>query len=146
MKTKQIQIAVIDHYHVHRKNMHKLIDELPNMHCACEASNGIEFVQKQMDIGIDVIVLDVNLPLVDGLHITRRIKAQNKHVKMLMISMNEDSQHLHELQRAGVDGFLCRSFNPQELESAIKKVKSGGQYCSPTIICKNKPLAPRHPH
>ena len=81
----------------------------------------------------DVVVLDISMPLLNGLEAGRQIKQKNKGVKLVFVTMNEDAELASEAFRAGAEGYLLKRSAASELSTAIREVVQGRSYITPLI-------------
>jgi DNA-binding NarL/FixJ family response regulator len=95
--------------------------------------DGHALVEAALAIPADVIVLDIAMPVLNGIEAARRIRATNERVKILFLSMHTDSAYLREAFRAGANGYLIKSSAISELAAAVEDVLAGGTYVSPRL-------------
>ena len=97
------------------------------------AANGRELVEAAQRLKPDIIVLDVAMPLLNGLEAGRQIKESLKNVKLVFVTMNEDAGLAAEAFRIGASAYLVKRSAPSELTSAIREVMKGRSYITPLL-------------
>ncbi len=101
-----------------------------------EASNGkdlLELLSSTSSVKADLVLMDINMPEMDGLTATRHIKQKFPHIKVIILSMMEEEHFITEAFQAGATGYLLKSVGYAELTRAIEVVVEGGQYISAQI-------------
>ena len=96
-------------------------------------SDGRALVAAAQQLKPDVIVLDIAMPLLNGLEAARQIKQLLRHVKLVFLTMNEDPDVAAEAFRAGASGYLLKRSAPSELMTAIREVMLGRSYLTPRV-------------
>jgi DNA-binding NarL/FixJ family response regulator len=97
------------------------------------AKNGKEAVEKALGLPIDCLIMDINMPLLNGLEATRIIKGQKPDIKIIVVSMLCDPVIVNKMRKAGADAFINKDTGKDELLKAIEKVMQGEKYISPEI-------------
>lgn len=100
------------------------------------ASNGSEAVELVMKNEIDCVIMDINMPVLNGLEATKLIKQQKLNVKVIVVSMLSDTAIVNKLLRAGADAFINKDSGKAELLRAITEVTDGKKYISPAIAAQ----------
>lgn len=136
-----------------------LLSSFDNYRVCGYAGNGNEFIRKISNGELpDMVLLDVNMPLMDGAETARWIKANHPKMKMIALSMYSDDIHIIRMLRAGVHGYLPKDSSPGELRAALDKVRQGQFYyselvsnammknviCEPDDAKRTYQLTPRH--
>ncbi|MCR8560947.1 response regulator transcription factor [Mucilaginibacter sp. BJC16-A38] len=97
------------------------------------ADNGRDAVELVMQHAIDCVIMDVDMPILNGLEATKQIKQQKPNVKIIVVSMLSDAAIVNKLLRAGADAFINKESGKAELLKAINVVINGKKYISPEI-------------
>jgi two-component system nitrate/nitrite response regulator NarL len=97
------------------------------------ANNGKEAVDKALANNIDCAIMDINMPVLNGLEATKLIKQEKPYVKVLVVSMQCDTSIVSKMLKAGADAFMNKDTGKTELLKAIDKVMHGEKYISPEI-------------
>ena len=98
-----------------------------------EAGNGREAVELAATLRPDVVVMDVAMPELNGIEATRRLTAENPHIRVVALSMHKDSVYVREILRAGARGYLLKDSVADDLVAAVRAVAGGEGYLSPAI-------------
>lgn len=98
------------------------------------AENGVSLLEQVPTLQPDLILLDINMPEVNGVDAARVLKADFPHIKVVMLSMFGGSKYAKTLLELGVDGYLLKNTDRSELMSAIQKIMEGGQYYSNSVM------------
>lgn len=125
------KVLLAEDHGIIRAGVKALLDGEPTIEITCEAGDGNEVLTSLASHKVDLVLLDLNLPKLNGLECTRIIKKQFAGVKVLVLSMFDQESHLIELIDAGVDGYLLNNSKKDELLFAIKKISDGGIYIGP---------------
>ena len=119
-----IRLLVVDDHALFRSGLISLLKGMPEFKVVGEAGNGQEALQAARQLKPDVVLLDVNMPVMDGVETVRLMKAElSCHILMLTISKNDDD--LFGSILAGADGYLLKNATPEELRKAILQVQEG---------------------
>lgn len=97
------------------------------------ANNGKEALDKVIAYDIDCVIMDINMPVLNGLEATRLIKKEKSFIRIIVVSMNCDASIVHKMLKAGADAFINKDTGKNELLKAIEKVMNGEKYISPEI-------------
>jgi DNA-binding NarL/FixJ family response regulator len=126
----QIRILVTEDHEIVRHGIRALLENDPEISIIGEAANGSEALEKIKQLKPDVVLMDVNMPVMNGLECTRLAKQQFPHVKILVVSMHNEESFLIDLLDAGADGYLLKNSSKADLTFAIKKTMDQGMYIS----------------
>jgi DNA-binding NarL/FixJ family response regulator len=99
-----------------------------------EATNGQEAIDKTEQFGPDVLILDLSMPDMDGIHVTNALQNMRHQVKVLILTVHEDEALLKELLKAGASGYVLKHAAEMELMSAIRTVRRGDIYVQPSLL------------
>jgi two-component system, NarL family, response regulator DegU len=126
----KIQIAVVDDHSLFRKGMISILQQVPDFAVVMEAVNGQEFLDKLPDQPIDVVLMDLQMPVLDGIKTTEIIRAKHPDVRVLILSMHDEDQFVLHLMEIGANGYLLKDTDPDDVEKAIRKVYETDIYFS----------------
>src|SRR5438876_12383991 len=110
-----------------------LLNAQPDIEVVGEAVNGQEAVARAAELGPDVILMDVRMPVMDGLQATRQIMAAEGAPRILVLTTFDLDDYVYEALRAGASGFLLKDASAEELRHAVRIVASGDALLSPAI-------------
>ena len=126
----KIQIAVVDDHSLFRKGMISILQQVPDFEVVMDATNGQEFLDKLPAQAIDVVLMDLQMPILDGIKTTEIIRAKHPDVRVLILSMHDEDQFVLHLMEIGANGYLLKDTDPEEVEKAIRKVYETDIYFS----------------
>ena len=131
-----IRILVVDDHTLVRAGICRLFDEDTAMDVVGECGTGREAVHLSEKLKPDVVVLDFNLPDIDGLETTEQITSLRTGARILILTMYESEEYAIRLIRAGAHGFIVKGAPPEELIAAVRKVSEGKTAVTPAIMEK----------
>jgi len=129
----RMRILIADDHLLVRAGIRQLIDNLDDFQVVGEASNNREMFDMLADKRPDIVLLDISMPDGSGLDSIQDIRKELPNVKILVLSMHSDLQHVNEALTGGADGFLVKDAAPAELELALKAVSRTQIFLSPSI-------------
>lgn len=128
-----IRVALIDDHQLVRDGLSALLASMDGVTVVAEASSGRDAVALARNAEIDVFVMDIAMPDLNGLEATKRIIDSDAKAKIVILSMHSSEEYVIRALQFGAHGYLIKNTDPGELEQAIKQVASGGIYLSPSI-------------
>jgi DNA-binding NarL/FixJ family response regulator len=128
-----IRILLADDHASFRGGLASLLGTIPGITVAGQAATGEEAVAEALRVQPDIVVMDLNMPGVDGIEATRRIVATSPHIAVLVLSMYEDDDQVFGALKAGARGYLLKGADRGELVRAIRSVSSGEAIFGPGI-------------
>ncbi len=131
-----IRVLLVDDHVLFRKGVASLLADDPKLQVVGEADNGADAVEKARDLMPDVILMDVSMPVLDGLETTRRIKAEMPYVRIVMLTASDGDQSLFEAIKSGAQGYLLKNADPALLLTTIKGVMRGDATFSGVMAAK----------
>ena len=129
-----IRVLIADDHAVVRAGLRTLIAAEPGMELVGAATGGEDAYAMACTLNPDVAVLDLSMPDLDGLEVTRRIKQKRPEVRILILTVHEDEALLREAIRSGASGYIIKHAAEAELVSAIHTVEIGEIYVHPKLI------------
>ncbi|MEY2832626.1 MAG: hypothetical protein RLZZ574_1884 [Cyanobacteriota bacterium] len=136
--TEQIRILIVDDQHFAHIFLEKILtgDHQSNLKVIGTASNGQEAVQQVEFLQPDVVIMDLEMPKIDGITGTKIITQKFSDCKVLVFSSHDDAQHLHNALQAGATGYLLKNTPSEELRKSIRLVNKGYYQVSPGLLAK----------
>jgi len=116
----RLRVLLADDHEIVRQGLVSLLLEEHSIEIVGEAANGREAVNLTDQLGPDVVIMDVSMPLMDGYEATRQIKANLPQVRVVALSMYNESEAMENMQRAGADGYVLKTAPFEELIEAIR--------------------------
>lgn len=128
MNTPKIKIAIADDYSIFRDGLKVGLKRDRNLEVSLEASNGFELLEGLEQQPIDVILMDLKMPGMDGIEATKEVKKRFSQVKVLVVTMYDDEKFIIHLMESGASGYLLKNTEPEEISRAIYEVHRSGYY------------------
>jgi len=128
-----IRILIADDHTVYRWGLRTLLDSEPDMEVVGEAATGKEVVQRCAELGPDVVLMDIQMPGMNGIEATRRIRDANQEVGVVMLTMHEDNDSVFSAMRAGARGYVLKGAHPSEILKVVRAVAEGEAHFGPEI-------------
>lgn len=128
-----IHVLICDDHWIVRQGLKQTLADAPDLALAGEASDGPACVQRVRAGGVDVVLLDVAIPVRDGLDVLKQLKGEFPKLPVLMLSTYPDKQYAVRCLKLGAAGYLNKSSDPDDLLAAIRKAAAGGVYVTPAI-------------
>ena len=129
----KIKVLVVDDHALMRDGVRVLLSQYEDIDVVDEASGGNEAIEKVKKLSLDVIIMDIAMPDMDGLEVTRRIIKINKKVKILIVTQYENKEHIISAIKAGATGYVPKRALSSELVSALRAVYSGEFFLYPSV-------------
>ena len=133
MNSHPIRVLIVDDHAMVRTGISAWIDTQPDLALVGEASNGQEAVQRTGQMHPDVVLMDLVMPVMDGIAATRAILEANPEVKVLVVTSFSEKERAVQAIRAGAAGFILKDTTPQEMLEAIVSVSRGRPWLSPDL-------------
>lgn len=130
---KKIRLLVVDDHQVVRESLVSSISKDKGIEVIDQASDGEEAIEKYKLLDPDLILMDLNMPNVNGIEATRQLKKIDHEVKVVMLSMHDNKEFILDALSAGIEGYILKMSNLKEVLKAIKDVHSGINYFDPNI-------------
>ncbi|MDR0364931.1 MAG: response regulator transcription factor [Bacteroidales bacterium] len=134
MKNSTINIILVDDHKLFRNGMKTLLESIGNYKIIAEASNGEEFIELLDSMDPDIVLLDISMPIMDGLEAAPLALEKNPDLKIIVLSMYGDEEYYHKMSAIGVKGFLLKDSEIDEVQLAIDTVYQEGCYFSQKLL------------
>ncbi len=131
-----IRILIADDHPIFREGLRALLASAPDVELAGEATTGDEAVALANSLQPDVIIMDIQMPGINGIEATRRIVRMSPHIGILMVTMFDDDPSVFSAMRAGARGYLLKGAKLPEMLRAIQAVSNGEAIFSPAIAAR----------
>jgi two-component system, NarL family, nitrate/nitrite response regulator NarL len=123
-----INLLIVDDHQLIVDGLSRIVTEDKSIGTVYQAHNGAEAISIVMEFPIDCVLMDINMPGINGYEATRMIKKERPGVKIIIVSMLGEPTIVNKLLKAGADAFLIKNTGTEELLSAIRKVMRGEKY------------------
>jgi two-component system response regulator NreC len=129
-----IKVLIADDHAIVRAGLRTLIESEPSLELVGEATGGYETIELIDKTKPDILVLDISMPDIDGIAVTKKLKSQDKDVRILILTIHDDKALLREALKSGASGYVLKHAAEKELISAIKIVMRGDMYVEPSMV------------
>ena len=137
MDTEKILIAIVDDHTLFRNGVVSLMNEFDELQVVFEAENGLQMQEAIVKHrAANVILMDINMPVMDGYEATAWLKKNHPQVKVLALSMFEDDQAVIKMIKCGACGYVLKESKPRDLLEAIKTIHTKGVYINEMVSGK----------
>ncbi len=128
-----IKILLVDDHLLVRQGIKKILELEEDFQVVGEAGNGEEALEKLNNINPDIILLDINMPELNGIETLRKIKSTDENRKVIMLTFHDEREYLVETINLGADGYILKDAESDSLIRGIRDVNKGGSYVHPSI-------------
>ena len=128
-----IKLVIADDHSMIREGLRQLLELDENIKVVAEASDGIEAIQKLKENDVDVLLLDINMPNMNGLETLKNIERNNMDVKVLILTIHNEVDYLIKAVEIGCDGYVLKDSDSNLLRKAIYTVYEGEQFIQPSL-------------
>ena len=132
----KISLILADDHAVVRSGLRMLLEAQPDIDIVAEAENGQQAIDQVRSMRPDVVLMDIQMPDVNGIEATQRIKQVAPDTAVLALTMHEDDQYFFEMLHAGASGYVPKRAAPDELVSAIRTVARGEIFLYPSLATR----------
>ena len=132
--TKCIEVIIVDDHEIFRKGLVMVINKLKNTKVVAEAKNGEEFLQLIEKINPDIVFMDIEMPVMNGIEATKAALTKYPQMKIVALSMFGEEEYLQLMVDAGVRGFLLKNISKDDLYRAIQLISDGKNYYSEELL------------
>ncbi len=125
MELQPLTLAIADDHTLFRKGVIEILKSFEEITVICDAGNGIELLEKIEANLPDIIMLDLEMPDMDGIAVARYVLSKYPNVRILIVSMYGEEELVKKLLEEGVHGYLLKSADPEELRHVLQLLKNG---------------------
>lgn len=127
---KKLKVLICDDHQIIVDGLKSLVNSIEDFEVVATANNGKEVLDILKLLSVDIILMDIDMPVMNGLDATTLIKEKYKYVKVIILSVHSEKGMIKNLIELGVDAYLLKNASRDELETAIRQVYKGGEYFS----------------
>ncbi|WP_449599220.1 response regulator [Paenibacillus sp. Marseille-Q9583] len=120
-----IGLLLVDDHAMVRRGLQVFLSTQPDIKVIGEASNGREALERTAELQPDIILMDLNMPVMDGIETAKQLRISHPQVKIIVLTSFSDQDHVLPAIRVGIKGYLLKDIEPEALVVAIRKVHSG---------------------
>jgi len=129
----QVNVLIVDDHQIVTDGLSALLDSVPHIHIKGVAENGRLAIEMVRNLKVDVVLMDVDMPVMNGIEATQAIKKQFPDVMVIILTMHDEKGMVQVLLEAGADGYLLKNSNRDEVVEAIDAVRRGEQHLSEEV-------------
>ena len=132
------RLALADDQILFRRGMVLLLRDMPGVQVVFECSNGEELLTGLKGNEVDIVLLDLQMPVMDGMEALRRMRVEHPDVKVIVLSSHEEQTLITQVMELGANGYMLKTAEPNEVGNAIGSVAENGFYFSDAsvIVCR----------
>ncbi len=119
------RLLIADDHDLVRGGLRRLLDREPDFEVVGEAENGREAVEMSLSLSPDLILMDVRMPVMDGLEATRTVKSERPDISVLIVTMHDDPDYMLEAIRAGAAGYVLKDASREDLTTSVRRALGG---------------------
>ena len=131
-----MRVLIVDDEPLARERIRSLLAEEADMEVAGECADGTEVLAAVADCEPDIVLMDVRMPLLDGVAATRRLRAERPSMPVLALTTFDDDEALAGMLRAGAAGFVLKEIPGEQLHRAVRIVAEGGAWLDPAVTSR----------
>ncbi len=132
----KIRVILAEDHTIVRQGLRSLLEQSDDIEVIAEAEDGREAVNKTEQLKPDIVLMDISMPILNGIEATRQIKKKFPDIKVLILTMHTTEEYISQILHAGASGYLVKKSAHHELLSAIKAIQKGNSYLSPLVSKK----------
>ena len=132
-RTKKITVLIADDHPMMLMGICNVLSTKANLEIVAKASNGEEALEEIRTLSPDIAILDINMPLIDGLDVASQMRDEGSPTKVIILSLHDDQEKVTKFLKSGAMGYVLKKNSPEELLSAIEEVYLGEAFLSPSI-------------
>ena len=130
----KIDLLIVDDHKIFRDGLKLLLSHFSFVGDILEASNGKEFLDIHDEVSPDIVLMDINMPVMGGIEATREALEKYPDLKVIVLTTFHDENYVEQMMIMGVEGYMLKRSTPDEFEAALLRVQSGGNYFSDEIV------------
>jgi two-component system, NarL family, nitrate/nitrite response regulator NarL len=132
-RKKKIRLLLVDDHPVVRRGMRSCLEGIRHVEVVDEAVDGKEALEKVRQLSPDIVLMDIDMPNMNGLEATKLIREEFPDARVLILSIHTNKQYVLQIIRSGAQGYVLKDASPADLVRAIESVDSGEPFFSPDI-------------
>src|SRR3990170_994850 len=136
MANRKKKVIIADDHTLFRQGLKLILEDIENIEVVADVANGKELIEIADALDPDLIIMDINMPLINGIEASRILLKEKPDLKILVVSMYGDEQYYNSVIENGVKGFVLKDADNEELRTAIKEILNGKTYFSQELLLK----------
>jgi len=138
-----IRVLLVDDQSIIREGLCGLLQAKPDLDIVGEAENGRDAVEKALTLQPDVVLMDVRMPVMDGVAATQMLNQQAPDIRVLVLTTFDDDQYVTQAMRYGAKGYLLKDTSSEDLAQAVRAIYKGCTYMGPGLFEKVMTVSPQ---
>ena len=134
MGSKVIKVMIVDDHIMMREGIKKLLEFDKSIEVIEQASDGLECLEKIEGVKPDILLLDIDMPQMNGIEVLEKLKEQNNPVKVLVLTVHSEIEYLVKAIDIGASGYILKDSGSAELKNAIQCIMENNPYIQPSLI------------
>jgi len=130
------RVLLVDDHALFREGLRMIVSSQPDMEVVGEANDGLEAAIKAEELKPDLILMDIQMPVCDGIEATRRIKKDQPSVIIVILTVRDDEEKLFDAIKSGAQGYLLKQMNSQELMAMLRQAINGEAAIPPRLAAR----------
>lgn len=132
----KIRVMIVDDHELIREGLSRIIDMEEDIEVVYRAKSGQEAIDSLKNISVDLILLDINMPNMNGIETLKKLKKSHSKIKVVMLTVYDDVEYVSQSVNLEADGYILKDSDSDTLIKTIKIVYEGGSYIEPTLASK----------
>lgn len=133
MGNRNISVMLVDDHDLIREGIKQILELEDDIDVIGQANNGEDAIQEAVEYNPNVILLDINMPKMNGIDVLRRLKDLGVRSRVIMLTIHDDREYILETMKIGADGYILKDSDAESLVRAIRDVSRGQTYVQPSI-------------
>ncbi len=129
-----IRVLLVDDHRIITDGLQGLLNDMPGMECVGACANGEEALNAVKHLAMDVVLMDIDMPVLDGIATLERIKRDKPELKVIMLSMHDEPAVVQRVMEMGADGYLVKNSGRAELMHALRTVHAGQRHFASALV------------
>lgn len=121
----RVRVLLADDHPIVREGICRLLERAPDLQLVGEVSNGADALRKARELAPDVLILDMEMPIMTGVEVAQRLRAEGASVRVLALSAHDDTQYILGVLESGAAGYLLKEEAPEAIVAAVRGVARG---------------------
>ena len=133
---KKIKVLIADDHQVVREGLSAVLRTKEDVQVVGEVGNGQEAVEKAKELKPNVILMDISMPVMDGVEATRIIRNEHPEIGVVVLTMHEEEEFIFDVVKAGATGYLLKDSDSSQIVKAIRSISQGESLIHPSVATK----------